>query len=77
MENIKDHIVSDPNILFGKPTFKGTRIPVDLILEMLSNNLDYNEILEAYPQLTKISIMAALAFASESLKTEVIKKVAS
>ena len=46
-------IDSDPEILGGKPVIKGTRIPVDLIFELIGCNIPINEILEDYPSLNK------------------------
>jgi uncharacterized protein (DUF433 family) len=66
----RDHIVSDPDILVGKPTVKGTRISVELILGWLANGWTHEMILESYPQLTRDSILAALAFAAEMLRDE-------
>jgi uncharacterized protein (DUF433 family) len=66
----RDHIVSDPNILVGKPAVKGTRISVELILGWLANGWTQEMILESYPQLTRDSILAALAFAAEMLRDE-------
>ncbi len=56
----KDRIVSNPNILQGKPTIKGTRISVELILRKLGEGMSIEELLEAYPFLTKEDIWAAL-----------------
>ncbi len=69
------YIVSDPNILFGKPTFKGTRVPVDLILEKLSYGEAVSELLVEYPHLTQEHIYAALAFAAESVKGEMVYEI--
>tara|TARA_Y100000590_G_C15219143_1_gene825538 strand:- start:290 stop:523 length:234 start_codon:yes stop_codon:yes gene_type:complete len=65
MVNWNEHIVSDPKILFGKPVIKGTRIPVDLILEKLANGETFESLLTDYPKLTKEKLYACLAFASK------------
>ncbi|MEO8210518.1 MAG: DUF433 domain-containing protein, partial [bacterium] len=70
--NWKDHIETNPKIMFGKPVIIGTRIPVDLILEKLSMGEKIEQLLKAYPSLKKESIYAYLAFASESVKNEVV-----
>ncbi len=69
-------IVSDPNILFGKPTIRGTRIPVELILEKLADGETVDAILSSYPKLTKEDISAALDFAAQALRNDVVYPVA-
>jgi uncharacterized protein (DUF433 family) len=65
-----DQIVSDPDIMMGKPTIKGTRITVELILEELRQGLSVDEVLEAHPHLTKEQVLAALQFAAGYLSDE-------
>ena len=48
---INEHIVADPQICHGKPTFKGTRIMVWQILEMLGSNMTPKEIVKDFPSL--------------------------
>jgi uncharacterized protein (DUF433 family) len=67
---IEDYISVDPNICHGQPCFKGTRIMVYLILELLEAGETPEQILKSYPQLTKDSIKAALHFAVEMIKSE-------
>lgn len=66
----RDRIVSDPDILVGKPAVKGTRISVELILGWLANGWTHEMILESYPQLVRDDILAALAFAAEMMREE-------
>jgi uncharacterized protein (DUF433 family) len=66
----KNYIKSDPKILFGKPVIKGTRIPVDLILEKLAAGNSPTDLLKAYPRLTKKAIQACLFFAADNAKHE-------
>ena len=75
--NWKSHIESNPNILFGKPVISKTRISVDLILEKLASGDTIEDILEAYPNISKNDIFACLQFASESIKNEVAFSLAS
>jgi uncharacterized protein (DUF433 family) len=75
--NWKSHIESNPNILFGKPVISKTRISVDLILEKLASGDTIEDILEAYPNISKNDIFACLQFASESIKNEVVFSLAS
>jgi uncharacterized protein (DUF433 family) len=48
-ENILQRITINPNICFGKPTIRGMRYSVELILELLSSGMSYQEILDDYP----------------------------
>jgi len=57
-------------VLAGKPIIKGTRIAVELILELLANSWTVEEILKDYPQLRKEDITAALKYAVEVLREE-------
>jgi uncharacterized protein (DUF433 family) len=65
-------IVSDPNVMMGKPVILGTRITVELILEKLSAGETIEQILDAHPRLTREAIQAALAFAAEALRADVV-----
>ena len=58
-----DRIVTDPDILGGKPVIRGTRISVQLVLEQLADDPDTNELFAAYPDLTLDDVKAALAYA--------------
>jgi len=70
--NWQEYITSDPEIMFGKPVIKGSRIPVDLILEKLGNHHSHADLLRAYPRLTEAGIQACLLFASEAVRNEVV-----
>ena len=59
LAHIEDMVVSDPEVMRGTPVFKGTRIPVDLVAEMLSQGATPEEILEGYPTLNKERIAIA------------------
>ncbi|MCJ7748227.1 MAG: DUF433 domain-containing protein [Desulfobacterales bacterium] len=72
----KKMIVSDPKVMMGKPIIAGTRITVELILEKLAAGETIEQILDAHPRLTREAIQAALAFAAESLKADVVYPIA-
>jgi len=57
-----DRINIDPKILFGKPVFKGTRIPISIVLKMLRDGATFQKILNEYPRLTEDDIKAALDY---------------
>lgn len=65
---INEYIVADSEICHGKPTFKGTRVMVWQVLEMLEGGVSIKEILEAFPSLTKEHIKAALQYATNLTK---------
>jgi uncharacterized protein (DUF433 family) len=65
-------ITTDPNICFGKPCIRGTRIWVSLIVENLADGVTEKELLEAFPQLAPDDIRAALAYAAEVTRERVI-----
>ena len=65
-------ITSDPNIMRGKPVVAGTRITVELILEKLAAGESVEQILSEHPRLTAEGIRAAIAFAADVLRAEVV-----
>jgi uncharacterized protein (DUF433 family) len=68
-------IQSDPSIMMGKPVIAGTRIPVELILEKLAAGETIEQLLEAHPRLTEEGVYAALSFAAQALRADVIYPV--
>jgi uncharacterized protein (DUF433 family) len=68
----RELIQSDPAIMMGKPVIAGTRITVELILEKLAAGETVEQLLTAHPRLTREAIRAALAFAAEALRADVV-----
>jgi uncharacterized protein (DUF433 family) len=68
-------IQADPKIMMGKPVVAGTRITVELILEKLAAGETVEQILDAHPRLTKQAVLAALQFAADALKGDVVYPV--
>ena len=66
MEDIATYITSDPRVAHGNPVFKGTRIMVYLVLEMLATGESVEDVLRAYPKLTRRHVNAAFGFASRA-----------
>jgi uncharacterized protein (DUF433 family) len=64
-EKLLKRISIDPKVCFGKPCIRGTRVWVSLIIDNLAAGVPEEEILAAYPSLTKEDIRAALAYAAE------------
>ncbi len=69
-------IISAPTVMMGKPVIAGTRITVELILERLAAGETIEEILSAHPCLTREAIQAALKFAAEALRADVVYPIA-
>ena len=68
----KNFIERNPDILLGKPIIKGTRIGVELIMRKLANGYSFNDLLTAYPHLTKEQLSAACEYAADVISNEEI-----
>ncbi|HEY3230581.1 MAG TPA: DUF433 domain-containing protein [Roseiflexaceae bacterium] len=68
-------IQSNPAIMMGKPVIVGTRITVESLLTRLAAGETYEQLLSAHPRLTREAIHAALSFAAEALRADVIYPV--
>ena len=76
VEMQKQWVVSNPNVMMGKPVIAETRITVELILEKLAAGETIEQIIDAHPRLTREAIQAALAFATEALRADVVYPIA-
>jgi len=72
----KNYIVRNPEIMMGKPTIKGTRITVELIMRKLAGGYSVEELLKNYPFLTNQQINAVFQFAAELIANEETIEVA-
>ena len=68
--NWQNYIVSDSKVLLGKPTIKGTRISVELILELFSNGWTEKQIIESYPSVSTESLRAVFAYLKDCIQQE-------
>jgi uncharacterized protein (DUF433 family) len=68
-------ITSDPKVMMGKPVIAGTRITVELVLEKMAAGESFEQILSEHPRLTLDGIRAAIAFAAEVLRADVVYPV--
>jgi uncharacterized protein (DUF433 family) len=66
----REHIVSEPEIVAGKPVVRGTRLAVDFVLGLLAAGWTEAQVRENYPQLTPEALRAVFAFAAETLGEE-------
>jgi len=72
MSSLLDRIAVDPDVCHGQPCVKGTRILVWLVLDYLANGDSVEDILAAYPALTRDDIRACLAYAAETARERVV-----
>jgi uncharacterized protein (DUF433 family) len=75
--SLRERIVRDPNILAGKPTIRGTRVPVSLILNLLAHGYSFERIVEAYPYVHEEDIRASLLYAESVMNGMKIEAMAS
>lgn len=68
-------IVTNPKVALGKPVVAGTRITVELILEKLAAGETVEQLLEAHPRLTREAVRAAIAYAGDVLRNDVVYPV--
>jgi uncharacterized protein (DUF433 family) len=68
-ERMSERIVSDPEVMLGKPVVRGTRITVESIVERLGAGETIEMIVDAHPRLTREDVLAAITFAAEALKS--------
>ena len=76
MNPLLKRISVDPNICFGKPCIRGTRIWVSLLLDLLATGATIEEVLTEYPQLTQEDIHAAIAYGAEMSRERFVEVVA-
>ncbi|MDZ7289056.1 MAG: DUF433 domain-containing protein [candidate division KSB1 bacterium] len=69
---VTQRIEINPAVMLGKPVIRGTRIPVELIVRKLGEGATEDDLLDAYPRLTREDIKAALEYAAASLAHEII-----
>jgi len=67
---ITDRIEINAKVMMGKPVIRGTRIPVELILRKLGEGATEQDLLDAYPRLTRTDIHAAIGYAADTVAHE-------
>lgn len=72
MNSLLERISIDPNVCFGKPCIKGTRIWVSLILDFLAGGMTFEEIMEDYPGLSREDILSAIAYGAEMARERIV-----
>lgn len=76
MSDLLERITIDPAICHGKPTIRGLRYPVELILDLIASGMSFDEILEDYPDLERADLTAVLAFVRRVIEVKRIDLVA-
>jgi uncharacterized protein (DUF433 family) len=72
MNPLLQRIQIDPNVCFGKPAIRGTRIWVSLVLDLLADGMSAEQLLADYPQLSHDDILAAIAYGAEVARERII-----
>ena len=72
MRDCREVVVSNPGVMMGKPVIAGTRITVESILGKLAAGETVEQVLEAHTRLNEDAVRAALAFAADALRADVI-----
>ena len=75
MQNIKEHITIDANILAGQPVFQGTRVPIETLFLHLEQGVSLNEFLEDFPSVKKEQAVAVLSIAEKIMTSKNIMKL--
>jgi len=73
MKSLLQRITVDPNVCFGKPCIRGTRIWVSLILDFLANGMSIEELLVEYPHLTEEDVRATIAYGAEMARERYVE----
>jgi uncharacterized protein (DUF433 family) len=68
----QDHIVATPDTLHGAPRFRGTRIPVSVVLDNLAAGISTEELHRQYPTLPADAVRAALAYAADLARDRIV-----
>jgi uncharacterized protein (DUF433 family) len=66
----QEFIISDKQVLMGKPIIKGTRISVELILELLASGWTERQLLESYPNLSENALRAVFLYLRDCIQQE-------
>ena len=73
MNSLLERISINPNVCFGKPCIRGTRIWVSLILDFLASGTSMEDLLKEYPQLTMDDVLAAIAYGAEMTRERYVE----
>jgi uncharacterized protein (DUF433 family) len=71
----KANIISDPDVMMGKPVVTGTRITVEFILDELAHGQTIDTLVDSHPTLTREGVLAALEYAARVLRLDVVDPI--
>jgi len=74
METLIDRITVNPDICHGKPTIRGMRYPVEMLLDLLASGMTHQEIMDDYPAIEDEDIRACLFFAAQLARVKTVNK---
>jgi uncharacterized protein (DUF433 family) len=66
----RERVAVDAGVMLGKPTIRGTRITVELLLRKLADGESIQNLLDAYPRLEREDVLAALSYGAEAISRE-------
>lgn len=66
----EDRIETNAQVMLGKPVIRGTRVTVELLLRKLSEGASEDDLLKAYPRITREDLRAAVGFAADTLAND-------
>ncbi|QDK80548.1 DUF433 domain-containing protein [Spirosoma sp. KCTC 42546] len=75
--DIRQRIISNPDVLTGKPVIVGTRLSVQFIVGLLAKGVTHQELLMEYPYIIEEDIRACLAYASQLLESSTLIPLAA
>ncbi|MFH1235610.1 MAG: DUF433 domain-containing protein [Parcubacteria group bacterium] len=74
--NWQNFVTIDPEIHHGEPCIKGTRVPVALLVGSIADGMTIEEVVNEYPQITREAVQAALAYAADVIRQEILLPLA-
>jgi len=74
--NWQNFVTIDPEIHHGEPCIKGTRVPVALLVGSIADGMAIEEVVIEYPQITREAVQAALAYAADVIRQEILLPLA-
>jgi uncharacterized protein (DUF433 family) len=74
--NWQNFVTIDPEIHHGEPCIKGTRVPVAMLVGSIADGMTIEEVVNEYPQITREAVQAALAYAADVIRQEILMPLA-